>query len=112
MAATPSFNIVIPQAADFEEVFFKKNTDGSAIDLSGYTGESKIRKFPQSPTSESFTVGIVSTTGQITIGMTAPITALLNSGRHYYDINLTSPAGTISRFMEGMAMVTPGVTTS
>ena len=32
MAATPSFNIVIPQATDFEEVFFKKNTDGSAIE--------------------------------------------------------------------------------
>ena len=112
MAATPSFNIVIPQAADFEQVFFQKNTDGSPIDLTGYTGESKIRKFPQSLTSESFTVGIVSTTGQVTIGMTAPVTALLKAGRHYYDIYLTSSSGVVSRMMEGMAMVTAGVTTS
>jgi len=111
MAAVPSVNIVIPQGTDFSEVFTSTETDGSASNLSGYTGDSKIRKYPGSSVSESFTVSITGLTGEVSIAMTSGKTVNLKPGRYYYDVYLTSAAGSVSRMVEGMAMVTAGIST-
>mgnify|MGYP001429152744 CR=1 FL=1 len=111
MAATPSVNIVIPQGTDFSEVFKSTETDGSPSNLSGYTGDSKIKKYPESPVSESFTVAITGSTGEVAIAMTVGKTVKLKPGRYYYDVYLTSPAGAVSRMVEGMALVTAGIST-
>lgn len=111
MAATPSFNIVIAQGADFSEIFKSTETDGSASDLTGYTGESKIKKYPGSPTSESFSVSITAATGEVSIAMTAGNTVKLSPGRYNYDVYLTSSSGAVSRLVEGQAIVTAGITT-
>lgn len=111
MAATPSVNIVIAQGADFSEVFTSTEFDGSASSLTGYTGESKIKKYPESPTSESFTVSITGSTGEVSIAMTAGKTVKLKPGRYCYDVYLTSSTGAVSRLVEGQAMVTAGITT-
>ena len=112
MAAVPSVNIVIPQGTDFSEVFTSTETDGSASNLSGYTGNSEIRKYPGGTAYQSFSVTITGSTGEVSIAMTSGKTALLKPGRHYYDVYLTSSSGSVSRMVEGMAMVTAGITTS
>tara|TARA_Y100000004_G_C8909316_1_gene410174 strand:+ start:872 stop:1207 length:336 start_codon:yes stop_codon:yes gene_type:complete len=111
MAATPSVNIVIAQGADFSEVFTSTETDGSASNLTGYTGVSKIKKHPSSTTSQSFTVGITPATGEVSISMTADNTVKLSPGRYNYDVYLTSSGGSVSRLVEGQAIVTAGITT-
>ena len=111
MAATPSVNIVIAQGADFSEVFTSTETDGSASNLTGYTGVSKIKKHPSSPTSQSFTVGITPATGEVSISMSATNTVKLSPGRYNYDVYLTSSGGSVSRLVEGQAIVTAGITT-
>ena len=112
MAAVPSVNIIIPQGTDFSEVFTSTETDGSASNLSGYTGNSQIRKHPGASASESFSVSITGSTGEVAIAMTSGKTATLKPGRHYYDVYLTSSSGSVSRMVEGMAMVNAGITTS
>ena len=77
----------------------------------GYTGVSKIKKYSTSPTSQSFTVGITSSTGEVSIAMTAGKTVKLSPGRYNYDVYLTSSAGSVSRLVEGQAIVTAGITT-
>jgi len=111
MAATPSINIVIPQGADFGEVFTSTESDGTLSNITDYTGVSKIKKYPSSPKSNSFFVGINSTTSEVSIAMSASVTVGLKPGRYYYDIVLTSPAGAVSRLVEGSAMVTAGIST-
>ena len=111
MSATPAVNIVIPQGADFSEVFTSTETNGSASNLSGYTGSSKIKKFPESTSSESFSVTVTGSTGEVSIAMTAGKTVNLKPGRYYYDVVLTSSSGAVSRMVEGMALVTAGITT-
>ena len=111
MAATPTVNIVIAQGADFSEVFTSTETDGSASNLTGYSGQSKIKKYPTSPKSESFTVNITAGSGEVSIAMTAGKTVKLSPGRYHYDVYLTSASGVISRLVEGQAMVTAGITT-
>ena len=111
MAATPSVNIVIAQGADFSEVFNSTETDGTASNLSGYTGAASLRKYPESATKKDFSVSITGSTGEVTISMTDEVTATIKHGRHYYDVLLTSSSGLKSRMVEGMAMVTAGITT-
>ena len=45
MAAVPSVNIVIPQGTTFSELFTSTESDGSATNLTGYSGTAKIRKY-------------------------------------------------------------------
>ena len=107
--AVPAVNITIQKGTDFENIYTISNPDGSPFDLTGYTGASKIKKFPESSTSSSFTVGIVTSAGQVVLSMAKTTTSQLSSGRHYYDILLTSPSGKSDRTFEGMALVTQTV---
>lgn len=109
--ATPVVNITIPQGTDFSEVFTSTESDGSASNLTGYTGASKVKKHPGATSSQSFTVSITGSTGEVSIAMTAGKTVALDPGRYYYDVVLTSGSGSVSRMVEGMAIVTAGITT-
>lgn len=109
--AVPSVNIVIPQGVDFSESFKSTQTNGSPSNLTGYSGAAKIKKYPSSKTSKTFTVTIAGSTGTVSIAMTSGKTVSLDPGRYYYDVVLTSGSGAVSRLVEGMALVTAGITT-
>ena len=111
MAVNPVINIVISQGADFEETFKSTESDGSVSNLAGYTGEAKLKKHAGSTSSSNFTVSITGATGEVSIAMTSGVTGGLTPGRHLYDVRLTSSAGAKSRLVEGMAMVTAGIST-
>ncbi len=104
-------NIIIGQGVDFSEVFTSTEADGTTSNLSGYTGASKIKKHPESTSSQSFFLTITGLTGEVTISMTSAQTLQLKPGRYYYDVVLTSPSGSVSRMVEGQALVTAGITT-
>lgn len=109
MAAVPAVNITINSGTDFEATFTVTSETGSIIDLTGYTGVSKIRKYPTSPSYKNFVVGITSSTGRVTLSMASTITADLVEGRNYYDIVITSPINVVSKVIEGMALVSSTV---
>lgn len=111
MAAIPSINITIPQGADFTETFVSTESDGSASNLTGYTGKAQIKKHPDASSSSTFSVAITASTGEVAIAMTSGVTSGLNAGRYLYDVLLTSPSGGVSRLTQGMALVTAGITT-
>lgn len=111
MAVNPVINISIPQGSDFEETFQSKESNGSASNLAGYTGESKLKKHPGSTSSTSFSVTVTGSTGEVAIAMTSGVTAGLAEGRYLYDVRLTSSSGAKSRLVEGMAFVTAGIST-
>jgi hypothetical protein len=110
--AVPAVNITIEQGTDFENVYTVTNPDGTPLDLTGYTSSAKIKKFPSSTTSSSFSVGIVTSAGQVVVSMAHTVTNALSPGRYYYDVIITSGStGKISRIIEGMALITPSVST-
>ena len=41
-----SINLVLDQGVDFEATFTIRNEDASSLNLTGYSGEAKIRKHP------------------------------------------------------------------
>lgn len=107
--AAQSVNITIEQGTDFDTTFTVNNPDGTPIPLSNYTAASKLKKYPASSTSTSFSTSITASKGQVTISMGNTTTAALTPGRHYYDVTITSPGGSKTRVVEGMALVTPSV---
>ena len=107
--AVPAINISIDKSTDFSQDFIVKNADQTAMNLSGYTATSKIRKYPEDSTSSTFTCGITSSTGTINVSMGASDTASLVTGRNYYDIIITSGVGTVTKVYEGTVMVTATV---
>lgn len=105
--AVAAVNIVVEQGTDYQEIFTVNNPDGSPLDLTGYTGIAKIRKFPDSTTSTSFNVGIVSTAGQVVVSLANTVTDDLKSGRYYYDVIVTSPTNKKLKVVDGMVLVNP-----
>lgn len=104
--AVAAVNIVIEQGTDYQEVFTVNNPDGSPLDLTGHTGIAKIKKFPESTTSTSFNVGIVSATGQVVVSLANTVTDDLKAGRYYYDVIITSSAtNKKTKVVDGMVLV-------
>ena len=48
--------------------------------------------------------------GEITLSMTAANTANLTPGRQVFDLLITSPTGVKTRVVEGVIVISPGVT--
>lgn len=111
--ATPVVNIVVPQGSDFTQTFTSKESNGTARDLSGYSVSAVLRKHDTATSSTAFSAGITSAAaGKVTITMTDTTSLNLTPGRYVYDVRLVSGIGTVSRLVEGMAMVTAGITTT
>jgi len=102
-------NLYIDQGTDFSAEIGIFDDFNSPWDLSGYTGEAKLKKSYYSSTSYDFTVSI-GTGGSITLSMAAAITAGIEQGRYLYDVVIISSAGTKTRVIEGVATINPGVT--
>ena len=107
--AVNSVNISIDKSTNYSETFSIKNSDGTVMDLTGYTGVSKIRKHATAVAVQDFTVGIASTTGKVTLSMASTVTSEIKDGRNYYDIVITSVGGTVTKIQEGSAIVNPTI---
>ena len=103
--------LTLEQGATFSTTINVEDTNGVAVNLSGYTANSQIRKSYYSTTANSFTATVTGTAnGEITISMTAANTANLNPGRYLYDLLITAPDATKTRVVEGIIVVSPSIT--
>ena len=103
-------NIVVDQGTTFTTSIYLTDDDGVAIDLSGYTGRSQIRKHYTSSNSLSFTVTLTANQGMVTLDLTSTQTSALTAGRYVYDVEVVSSANVVARIIEGNVTVTPEVT--
>jgi hypothetical protein len=103
-------NITIDQGTSFATTIDVTDEEGNLVDLTGFTGAAQMRKHYTSVTSTSFTVSINASLGAVSLIMTANVTNSIAPGRYVYDCELTDTAGTVSRLVEGIVTVTPGVT--
>jgi hypothetical protein len=109
--AAASVNIVIEKGTDFSESFAITNYDGSIVPLTGCSAISKLKKYPESNTSYSFSTVVNQSSGEIVISMGNTTTNSLDPGRYYYDIVVINPDTTKTRVVEGMVLLTPSVST-
>lgn len=105
-------NIVIDQGTDFSATVNVSGSDGvNPFDLTGYTVAAQMRKNYASSSASTFGTSHAGNTGVITLTMDNANTAGLEPGRYLYDVEITKTSdGEITRVVEGIVTVTPGIT--
>ncbi len=103
--------LLIEQGATFSTTVNVEDTAGAAINLFGYSASSQMRKSYYATSNTIITSTITgNANGEITLSMTAANTANLTPGRQVFDLLITSPTGVKTRVVEGVIVISPGVT--
>ncbi len=104
-------NVYIDQGTDFSITVDVTDTDGTALEMTGYTAAGQIRKtYSSSTASGTFTTAIAAASGQVTLSLTDTETSAIPAGRYVYDLTITSASSITTRVVEGQINVTPSVT--
>jgi hypothetical protein len=103
-------NLVIDQGTDFSATIDVTDSDGNAFDLTNYTSASQMRKSYASTTAYDFVTSDNNSLGQISLQMSSNTTNQIDPGRYLYDVEITSSGGQVSRVVEGIVTVSPGIT--
>ena len=91
MAVAEINHLTIDKGTDFNESFKIYNDDGSVLGINTtYSGTSKLKKYPTSPTEYPFNVSFDVDNDEVLISMASTVTSTLPSGRCYFDLILTS----------------------
>jgi hypothetical protein len=85
------------------------------VNITGYTAALQIRSLPQSPTAvlsltSSSGITITGSTGTIAVAATAAQTGNIDEGPYYYDLEITSQTGVVTRVAQGQVVVSAQVT--
>ena len=103
--------LLIEQGSTFSTTVNVEDTVGTAINLFGYSASSQMRKSFYAASNTIITSTITgNANGEITLSMTAANTAALTPGRQVFDLIITSPTNVVTRVIEGVIVISPGVT--
>jgi hypothetical protein len=109
------YDLIIEQGATFEKTVTWKDSDGNAVDLTGYTARMQIRRSKSSTTTilsittdDAITLG--GTAGTVAISIPAATTATFTFRRAVYDLELVSGGGVVYRLLEGVVGLSKEVT--
>jgi hypothetical protein len=111
-----NYNFTIDQGADWYLNLQYKDSSGTAINLTGYTAAMQFRLNISSATAaisltQTSGITITGATGNLAIHATAAQTgALDDSAKYNYDLEITSPAGVVTRLIQGVTTVSSQVT--
>ena len=106
-------NLYIDQGSTFNSVVSLRNQDGTAMNLTGYTVASQLRKSYQSSVAYSFTSSIYGSAaaGQVRLQLSASGSSAIKAGRYLYDIEITNTANSEKfRVLEGIVVISPEIT--
>jgi hypothetical protein len=110
------YNIVADQGATLSRVFTWTDSAKKPYNITGYTARMHVR-----PTVESSTITLELTTvngrillggaaGTVTLDVVANNMVAVAEGKYVYDLELVSPAGVVTRLVQGNFVVRPEVT--
>lgn len=105
-------NIIIEQGCDYYNTITLTDDNGDILDISDFTAFASMKKwYTSANTTAVFNTSIDSVKGEVSIGLFSNQTVIVEAGRYVYDVILiNNTTNAVSRFVEGVATVTPGVT--
>ena len=104
-------NLYVDAGATYSNIITVTASNGQALNLTGYSVASQMRKSYQSSTAYDFTASIYdANNGKIRLQLTDSDSADIPAGRWLYDVEITSAGGTKTRVVEGIVTVKEGVT--
>ena len=107
--------VEIDQGADWFFNVTYEQPAGTPVNITSYTAALQLRSLPESTTAVlSLATGsgitITGAAGLVAIRATAAQTGAIIAGDYYYDLEITSPSGVVTRLVQGQALVNPQVT--
>jgi len=104
-------NLFVDAGANYSNIITVAASNGQALDLTGYTVASQMRKSYQSSTAYNFNASVyLAGSGKVRLQLTDTQSAAIPAGRWLYDVEITSPSGTKTRVVEGIVTVSPQIT--
>ena len=104
-------NLYVDAGATYSNIITVTASNGQALNLTGYSVASQMRKSYQSSTAYDFTASIYdANNGKIRLQLTDSDSAAIPAGRWLYDVEITSTGGTKTRVVEGIVTVNPQIT--
>lgn len=111
---TPAIlNITIYQGDTYEQTFRFRLSDGTYMNLAGYTGSAEIRRVPSEDiVLATFTVTMLEDNESLQISLTPEETAALTVGRRPYswDLQLVDSEGFVTTYLAGSVRILEEVT--
>ena len=109
------YNVEIDQGADWFLDVTYDNPNGTPVNLTGYTAALQMRSLPSDNNavlslSTGSGITITGSTGLVAIRATANQTRSIDEGTYYYDLEITSSGGIVTRLVQGQAVVLAEVT--
>ena len=107
--------VEIDQGANWFFNVTYENPAGTPVNITSYTAALQLRSLPESTTAVlSLETGsgitITGAAGLVAVQATAAQTGAIIAGDYYYDLEITSPQGVVTRLVQGQAVVNPQVT--
>ena len=104
-------NFTIETGAYFSRDFYLDNSDGTSLDLTGYSAKSYLRKHPESVNATSiFNVGFINREdGHIRVSLATTATKAIKPGRYVYDVLFTDASDKKSIVIEGQVLATQDI---
>ena len=108
--------VEIDQGADWFFNVTYEQPAGTPVNITSYTAALQLRSLPESTTAVlSLATGgngitITGAAGLVAVHATAAQTGAIIAGDYYYDLEITSPSGVVTRLVQGQALVNPQVT--
>lgn len=103
-------NLTIDQGTDFVVTIDVEDFNDVPFDLTGYGVAAQMRKNYAATSAITFDARQLGAAGQIVLELTSAQTSDIEPGRYLYDVEITDQTGKITRVIEGIATVTPGIT--
>ena len=109
------YNVEIDQGADWFLNVTYEQPAGTPVNITGYTSALQLRSLPTDATAVlSLTTGsgitITGASGLVAVHATAAQTRAIDEGVYYYDLEITSQSGIVTRLVQGQAYVSAEVT--
>jgi hypothetical protein len=109
------YNVEIDQGADWFLNVTYEQPAGTPVNITGYTSALQLRSLPTDTTAVlSLATGsgitITGATGLVAVHATAAQTRAIDEGVYYYDLEITSQSGIVTRLVQGQAYVSAEVT--
>lgn len=104
-------NLFIDQGTNYSNTITVASSAGTALNLTGYTVASQMRKSYSSSSYHNFTASVYdASAGKVKLELNSTQSSAITPGRYLYDVEITSPAGVKTRVIEGIVTVTPEIT--
>ena len=104
------YDLVIDQGSDYSTTL-TLTKDGSAINLTNYTGRSHIRATRESSNYVAFNMTFPDrVAGQVTMTLPSATSSSMAAGSYVYSLEIESAAGAVTRLIEGSLTLTREIT--